>query len=141
MLCSHDKTFSYALRIRATLEERTQMCSPDQMKKQILAHIVEVRAERKRAIRLAQECSSKSGWVFQYDDKCGSEYLHLPFQVREAAATQSRYKYRFGLHGNLAPGLLLQYSFVPPCLITGKGLALIALSQHVCHHLLTCRVP
>lgn len=109
------------------------MCSPEEMKRQILVHIMEVRAERKRAIRLAQECSSKSGWLFQYDDKCGSEYLHLPYQVRETAATQPRYKYRFGLHSNLAPGLLLHYTYVPPCLITGECLTLSKHSQSFAH--------
>lgn len=115
---------------RSSLEERAQLCTPDEMKRQILSHIVEVRAERKRAIRMAQDCASKSGWLFQYDDKCGSNYLHLPFQVRETSVMQSRYQYRFGLHGNLAPNVLLQYSYVPPCLRTGE--LCVCLTAHEC---------
>lgn len=95
------------------------MPSPEDVKREIFQHIVEVRAERKLAMRMAQECNSKSGWLFQYDDKCGSKYLHLPATLRETASMQNRYKYRFGLQGNLTPGVLLQYSFVPPCLLTG----------------------
>lgn len=97
------------------------MGTPEQIKAQIFEHIAEVRAERKRVMVLAQNCSLRSGWAFQYDDKCGSQYLHLPFKVREASALQGRYKYRFGLHANLVPGVLLQYSFVPPCLHTGES--------------------
>lgn len=98
------------------------MASPSAIKEEIFAHMAEVRAERKRATKMAQDCASKSGWAFQYDDKCGSQYLHLPVQVRETAATQGRYHYRFGLQGNLIPGTLLQYSLVPPCLKTGENL-------------------
>lgn len=96
------------------------MPSAAELKREIFAHMSDVRAERKVALRMVQECMSKSGWVFQYDDKCGSSYLHLPAQVRETAASQSRYKYRFGLQANLSPGLLLRYSYVPACLNTGK---------------------
>lgn len=64
------------------------MSSPEVVKAEIFAHMAEVRAERKIAMRMAQECASRSGWSFQYDDKCGSRYLHLPAQVRDTAATQ-----------------------------------------------------
>lgn len=118
---------------RASVEERMQMASPQVVKEQIFAHMAEVRAERKRANRLAQDCASKAGWAFQYDDKCGSNYLHLPAQVRETAAAQGRYQYRFGLQGNLIQGTLLQYSFVPPCLRTGE------LSSSTIFESATCR--
>lgn len=95
------------------------MPPPVQIKQEIFAHMAHVRAERKRAMKLAQDCAAKAGWLFAYDDKCGSSYLHLPALLRDTAATQSRYRYRFGLQGNLAPGVLLQYSYVPPCLNTG----------------------
>lgn len=96
------------------------MASPDVVKRELFSHMAEVRAERKLAIKMAQDCSLRSGWAFGYDDKCGSTYLHLPAHAREMAATQSRYHYRFGLQGNLIPGVLLQYSLVPPCLHTGE---------------------
>lgn len=108
------------------------MSTPEQIKKEIFAHMVEVREERKVAIKMAQDCAARSGWSFQYDDKCGSTYVHLPALVRETSATQSRYKYRFGLQGNLSPGLLLQYSFVPPCLYTGKSITLVQIINYVC---------
>lgn len=95
------------------------MPPPEVVKSEIFSHMAEVRAERKLAMKMAQECAARSDWAFQYDDKCGSNYLHLPAQVRETAATQGRYQYRFGLQGNLIPGDLLQYSLVPPCLNTG----------------------
>lgn len=105
---------------RSTMEERLQMATtPEEIKHQIFSHMADVRAERRRAMKIAQDCAAKSGWLFQYDDKCGSNYLHLPMQMRETAASQSRYKYRFGLQGNLVPGVLLKYSYVPPCLHTG----------------------
>lgn len=96
------------------------MASPEDVKRELFAHMTEVRQERKRAVKMAQDCAAKSGWLFQYDDKCGSNYLHLPAFVRESAEVQSRYKYRFGMQGNLSPGLLLQYGLVPPCLRTGE---------------------
>lgn len=95
------------------------MASPEEIKRELFSHMAEIRAERRCIMKMAQECASKSGWLFAYDDKCGSNYLHLPAVVRETAATQSRYKYRFGMQGNLVPGILLQYSMVPPCLRTG----------------------
>lgn len=110
---------------RSTLEERQVLCSPEELKAEIFAHITEVRAERKRVMAMAQNCALRSDWVFQYDDKCGSSYLHLPYEVREVAAMQNRYKYRFGLQANLAPGILLQYSLVPPCLHTGVCAAIV----------------
>lgn len=100
------------------------MCTPEALKAQIFQHMAEVRAERKRVLTMAQNCTLRSGWAFQYDDKCGSQYLHLPFQAREASAMQGRYQYRFGLHANLIPGVLLRYSFVPPCLHTGDAATL-----------------
>lgn len=102
------------------------MDPPHVVKSKIFAHMAEVRAERKLAMRLAQECASRSGWAFAYDDKCGSNYLHLPSQLRESASTQGRYHYRFGLQANLIPGDLLQYSLVPPCLRTGASSCVIA---------------
>lgn len=104
------------------------MASPEVVKAEIFAHMAEMRAERKLAMRMAQECASKSGWAFQYDDKCGSSYLHLPAQIRETPTTLGRYRYRFGLQGNLIPGALLQYSLVPPCLHTGVSLHVRAIA-------------
>lgn len=95
------------------------MASPEDIKREIFAHMADMRKERKITIRMAQECASKSGWLFQYDDKCGSTYLHLPARQRDTSTTQTRYIYRFGMQGNFTPGLILQFSLVPPCLRTG----------------------
>eukprot|EP00965_Chrysotila_dentata_P236046 6201111-Pleurochrysis_carterae.AAC.1 len=68
-----------------------------------------------------QLCVGKRGWLFQYDDKCGSQFLHLPAPPggRFNARSAGRYQYRWALQGNLFPGGLLRFSLVPPCLQTG----------------------
>lgn len=83
-------------------------------------------------MKLHQECVGRMGWVFEYDDKCGSEYVHLPAYVRECNSNdvQGRWKYRFGLQGNLTPGVLLRFSFVPPCLKVGANFGCTALLGH-----------
>ena len=68
-------------------------------KAEIFAHIAEVKLERRLAQELHQECAVRAGWIFGYDDKCGSEYLHLPSPLngRFAANVEGRYQYRIGL--------------------------------------------
>ena len=77
-------------------------------KADIFAHIAEVKLERRLAQELHQECAVRAGWVFGYDDKCGSENLHQPSPLngRFAANVEGRYQYRIGLQGNLYPGEL-----------------------------------
>ena len=59
----------------------------------------------------------------QYDDKCGSDYLHLPVYkyLRETQDWLGKWRYRVGLQGNLFPGDLLRFSIVPPHLKTGSS--------------------
>lgn len=97
------------------------MGTVDQMKAEIFAHMVEVKAERKKAQLMHQECSARQGMLFQYDDKCGSDYVHLPAYAREPGEHTSRYRYRFGLQGNLVPGTLMRFSLVPPCVRPGSN--------------------
>lgn len=106
------------------------MGSAEQVKKEVFSHMVEVKAERRVAMKLHQECAARAGWNFQYDDKCGSEYMHLPAAARERAAVATRYKYRFGLQGNITPGSLMSFSLVPPCLYTGGNFGCSTLLSH-----------
>lgn len=103
------------------------MGTPSEVKAEIFRHMLDVKSERRKAMALHQACVVRAGWIFQYDDKCGSEYVHLPAYVRESAAVATRWKYRFGLQGNLTPGALLRFSFVPPCLHTGANFGCTAL--------------
>ena len=48
------------------------------VKHDIFQHIHEVKRERHRAQEFHQMCSQRVGWLFEYDDKCGSSYMHLP---------------------------------------------------------------
>ena len=89
------------------------------LKIELQAHIIDVKAQRSGMMRLAQECASRSGWRFQYDDACGSDFLYFPFSVREDAQEASRYKYRFAMQCNLWPGALLRCSLILPSVIKG----------------------
>lgn len=109
------------------MAERANLGSPNEVKMQIFEHLHEVKQERRLAMKLHQECVGRKGWQFAYDDKCGSEYVHLPAYARESGALQGRYKYRFGLQGNLTPGVLLRFSWVPPCLKVGGNFGCTAL--------------
>jgi len=61
------------------------MGSAEQVKKEVFSHMVEVKAERRVAMKLHQDCAARAGWNFQYDDKCGSEYMHLPAAARTSS--------------------------------------------------------
>ena len=64
----------------------------------------------------------------QFDDKCGSKYLHLPVYIsyREPSDWNSRWRYRLGMQGNLFPGELYRFSIVPPHLKTGCSFGICA---------------
>ena len=95
---------------------------------------------------LFKEMAAQKNSIAGYDDKCGSEYIHLPSPkggrepgmitkdmhhvliydsikfihlYHTAGDVASRWKYRIGLQGNLFPGALYQLSIVPPNLKTG----------------------
>ena len=79
--------------------------------------------ERRQAQLMHQECAGHPDWLFEYDDKCGSQYIWMPYPQtgRESGSNASRWKYRWCLHANLFPGDLLRFSLVPPCLKTGSN--------------------
>ena len=52
-------------------------------KERLFTHIREVKLQRTGMMRLAQECASHAGWLFGYDDACGSNFLYWPTEVRE----------------------------------------------------------
>jgi hypothetical protein len=54
-------------------------------KEEIHCHIRDVKGQRARAQQLAQECASRAGWVFEYDDACGSNFLYMPFKPCESS--------------------------------------------------------
>ena len=88
-------------------------------KERLFTHIREVKLQRTGMMRLAQECASHSGWLFGYDDACGSNFLYWPTAVREDGKDASRYKYRFAMQCNLYPGTLLRCSLILPCVVKG----------------------
>eukprot|EP00965_Chrysotila_dentata_P203929 6182032-Pleurochrysis_carterae.AAC.4 len=94
------------------------------MKQTLFAHLHDMRAERRAAMNMHQECAGHRAWLFEHDDKCGSIYTHLPCPKgsREtAASTSSRWKYRTAMQANLYPNALLRFSLVPPCVRTGAN--------------------
>jgi len=82
-----------------------------------------MRAQRVAVSRLFNEVAGSEKMTGEMDDKCGSNFLHLPSPVggREVGPNATRWKYRIGLQGNLFPGGLLRLSIVPPCLRTGSN--------------------
>ena len=47
-------------------------------KKELFKHVQQMKDERVFAMGLHREAAGRSGWNFEYDDKCGSYFLHLP---------------------------------------------------------------
>eukprot|EP00965_Chrysotila_dentata_P240367 6203667-Pleurochrysis_carterae.AAC.1 len=86
------------------------------IKRDLFRHLHEMRAERRKAMSLHQECVGRSDWLFEYDDKCGSQYTHLPSPKggRETAASSGLYKYRTAVQANLYANGLMRLSLVPP---------------------------
>ena len=75
----------------------TYRTSPDRVlgdaesvKRKIFQHLYDVKLERKQVEAWMQMCSQRKGWFFTLDDKCGSNFLHLPspWGGRFTAATQ-----------------------------------------------------
>ena len=62
------------------------------VKNEVFQHIHLVKLERQRAHEFHYLCSQRAGWLMEYDDKCGSQFLHLPapeagrFTASEASA-------------------------------------------------------
>lgn len=86
----------------------------EDIKREIFQHVDEVKKERHVGQEMHQVCVGKGG-LFQYDNKCGSHFLHLPLPAggRFSSQIAGRYQYRFGLQGNLIPNGLLRFSLVP----------------------------
>ena len=59
------------------------------VKREVFTHVYEVKQERQLAMEMQQACAQRQGWLFQYDDKCGSNFLYLPSPAggRERAST------------------------------------------------------
>jgi hypothetical protein len=91
---------------------------PRVFKEELHVHIREVKAQRMKTMALTQECASTRGWSAEYDDGCGSGFMHAPnVGVREDGAVATRWKYRFGMQCNLIPGGVLRTSLILPCVI------------------------
>lgn len=95
-------------------------------KLELTQHVRMMRQERKVAMDLHREAAGRDGWMFEYDDKCGSHFLHLPL-TSNSRDGDGRWKYHMGLQGNMFIGLLMRMSIVPPCLKTGTNFALTSL--------------
>ena len=91
-------------------------------KTELMQHVHDMKRERKVAMELHRESVGRSNWNFQYDDKCGSQFLHLP--CARGGRTAKAWQYRIGLQANLFVGALNRMSIVPPCLKTGANFAL-----------------
>ena len=88
-----------------------------------MKHVVEMKKERAVAMDLHREAQGRSGWVFEYDDKCGSHFCHLPCGAGGRDG-DGRWKYQIGVQCNLFIGALMRMSIVPPCLKTGANFGL-----------------
>lgn len=116
--CTDDKRKWVAIR-RAAPGTYTQ-ADARKIKEELHAHINDVKAQRRIAQQLAQECAQHRDRQFQYDDGCGSSFLYSPSEgSRETAADASRFQYRFAMMCNLFPGHLLRLSLVLPCVVKG----------------------
>jgi hypothetical protein len=70
-------------------------------------------------MRLSQQCAGTQGWLFGYDDACGSNFMYLPCAVRDDGKVSSRYQYSFAMQCNLYPGALMRCSLILPCVVKG----------------------
>ena len=50
----------------------------EEKKKELFMHVGKMKEERNFAMSLHREAAGRSEWNFEYDDKCGSYFLHLP---------------------------------------------------------------
>ena len=96
-------------------------------KKELFKHVQQMKDERVFAMGLHREAAGRSGWNFEYDDKCGSYFLHLPNVGNGGRDGDGRWKYRIGLQANLFIGALNRMSIVPPCLKTGGNFGITSL--------------
>ena len=118
--CSNDRDRWIAARTAKRNGNSTQeQIDVHALKLELQEHIFDVKGQRAGMMKLAQECSSCSGWNFGYDDACGSDFLYFPFVVRDSAEDATRYKYRFAMQCNLWSRNLLRCSLIPPCVIKG----------------------
>jgi hypothetical protein len=90
--CSSDRqrwiNFRSAKRGNTSHQEELEVRA---LKTELQAHIIDVKAQCSGMMRLAQECASRSGWLFEYDDACavagkrvhpsggGLQLVSLPF--------------------------------------------------------------
>ena len=148
--CERDRARWQQFRTSAS---RGTLGDVEAMKRDIFMHVQEVKKERDVAMEMHQRAATSRRLSYEYDDKCGSSFLHLPSpKGRPTAATEGerqsvyihmfshaltppphthtapagRWQYRFGLHGNLYPGGLMRFSMVPRCLKTGVNFGLSA---------------
>ena len=117
--CAKNKAAWIEFRTRMRGGSAANALDARQIKEQLHQHIREVKAQRTAMMRLAQECASRAGWLFGYDDACGSNFLYMPAAVRDDGKDASRYKYRFAMQCNLYPGALLRCSLILPCVVKG----------------------
>ena len=94
-------------------------------KAELMKHINDMKRERKVAMELHREAQGRSNWVFEYDDKCGSQFLHLP--CVPGGRNTKKWQYHVAMQANLFVGSLNRMSLVPPCLKTGSNFALTSL--------------
>jgi hypothetical protein len=96
-------------------------------KKELFLHVGKMKEERVFAMSLHREAAGRSNMNFEYDDKCGSAFLHLPNVGGGSRDGDGRWKYRIGLQANLFIGDLNRMSIVPPCLKTGGNFGITSL--------------
>jgi hypothetical protein len=96
-------------------------------KKELFRHVQEMKEERQFAMGLHREAAGRSKWNFEYDDKCGSYFLHLPNVGGGSRDGDGRWKYRIALQANLFIGALNRMSIVPPVLKTGGNFGITSL--------------
>jgi hypothetical protein len=99
--------------------ERGTLEDANAIKRDIFQHVQEVQEERRIAMQFHQEAARSSIMSYQYDDKCGSSFLHQPSPKCRPGANATRWQYRWALHGNIYAGDFLRFSMVPKCLQTG----------------------
>ena len=92
-----------------------------EIKAKIFAHLHEVKLEREVAMQWQIECASRRDWLYTLDDKCGSQFLHLPAPPggKFNSFYGGAWQYRFAMQVNIYDNVLTRMSMVPPCLHTG----------------------
>lgn len=88
----------------------------ESIKREVFKHVHQMKLERQRCMEFHQMCSQHQGMIFEYDDKCGSQFLYLPSPRggRFSAADAGYYSNSHLAHARCCPATSHMYVLSSP---------------------------